>query len=70
MANLLHVSERTIRRWENAEATPSIYDIINICSEFHIPTEEFMASWLDINKNDNKKEIYIDDNVPESQTEK
>jgi len=70
MSNLLHVSERTIRRWENAEATPSIYDIINICDEFHIPLEEFMASWLDSYKSDNSKEVYNDRNASESQTEK
>ncbi len=40
MANLLGVSQRTVRRWENASAVPTIEDIINICNEFDVPLQQ------------------------------
>lgn len=44
MGSLLHVSGRTVRRWENAEVTPTMSDIINICNEFNISLDEFFAA--------------------------
>ncbi len=41
MADLLHVSYRTLRRWESGEATPSMEDIVNYCNFFSISLEEF-----------------------------
>ena len=32
MAVLLGVSPRTVRRWENASAVPTMDDVINICN--------------------------------------
>ncbi|MBQ3375452.1 MAG: helix-turn-helix transcriptional regulator [Erysipelotrichaceae bacterium] len=40
MGDLLYVSGRTVRRWENGEITPTMEDIINICNEFNISLEE------------------------------
>ena len=39
MGDLLYVSGRTVRRWENGEITPTMEDIINICNEFTISLE-------------------------------
>jgi len=36
MGNILHVSGRTVRRWERGEQTPTIDDVINLCNEFGI----------------------------------
>ena len=36
MGNILHVSGRTVRRWERGEQTPTIDDVINLCNEFDI----------------------------------
>ncbi len=44
MGALLHVSGRTVRRWENAEVTPMMDDIINICNEFNITLDEFFSA--------------------------
>lgn len=51
MGNLLFVSGRTVRRWENAEATPTVNDIINICSKFDITLEAFFAAIENQNSN-------------------
>ncbi len=53
MGNLLHVSGRTIRRWENAEVTPTIDDIFNICKEFNISIENFLT-YIDANEHINE----------------
>ncbi len=41
MGELLHVSERTIRRWEKGELVPTMDDVLSICKEFDISLEEF-----------------------------
>lgn len=58
MGALLHVSGRTVRRWENAEVTPMMDDIINICNEFNITLDEFFSA----EKNTAASEIKTENN--------
>ena len=46
MAVLLGVSPRTVRRWENASAVPTMDDVINICNEFGLTVEQVFAGSL------------------------
>ena len=50
MAETLHVSYRTFRRWESGESTPSMGDIANCCNYFNISLEEFFKGEISIAK--------------------
>ena len=55
MGNILHVSGRTVRRWERGEQTPTIDDVINLCNEFDISFDRiFEEKTDDSQKADNK----------------
>lgn len=55
MGDLLHVSGRTVRRWENGEITPTMEDIINICNEFNISLEEMFEGERNIDHEVDRK---------------
>lgn len=50
MAELLGVSERTLRRWENGESLPTLEDAVNICNYFDISIEEFFQGQISVKK--------------------
>ncbi|MBE6125288.1 MAG: helix-turn-helix transcriptional regulator [Erysipelotrichaceae bacterium] len=54
MGNILHVSGRTVRRWERGEQTPTIDDVINLCNEFGISFDEIFNEKTDGSLNDDK----------------
>jgi transcriptional regulator with XRE-family HTH domain len=49
MGELLHVSGRTVRRWEKGELMPTMDDVINICKEFNISLDEVFKGEMDQN---------------------
>ena len=66
MGDRLHVSGRTIRRWENAEVTPTMDDIMNICNIFNLSLEEiFNTDHNDSNESDDSSatSVVTDENI-------
>ena len=63
MGELLHVSGRTIRRWEKGEIIPTMDDIINICNEFDISLEEVFEGEIQIDKEVNRKLSKVDTSI-------
>ena len=63
MGNILHVSGRTVRRWERGEQTPTIDDVINLCNEFDIPFDEIFNEKTDDIRDGDKRVRQINTNV-------
>ena len=63
MGELLHVSGRTIRRWEKGEIIPTMDDIINICNEFDISLEEVFEGEIQIDKEVSRKLSKVDTSI-------
>lgn len=42
LAELVHRSEAAISRWETGKATPSAYDIVNLCAALDAPPDVFI----------------------------
>ena len=59
MGEILHVSGRTVRRWERGEQTPTMDDIINICNEFNLSLEELFDGTINHNREVDKKILQI-----------
>lgn len=55
MGELLHVSGRTIRRWEKGEILPTMEDVIIICNEFNISLEEIYEGEINLEREVNRK---------------
>jgi transcriptional regulator with XRE-family HTH domain len=55
MGELLHVSGRTVRRWEKGEILPTMEDVINISNEFNISLEEIYEGEINIDREVNRK---------------
>ena len=65
MADLLGVSERTIRRWENKVTVPTMDDIVNICNEFRLSLEEVFEGELSIDKEIDRKMSMVNKSINE-----
>ena len=55
MGELLGVSGRTVKRWENGESIPSMDDIIHICNEFGVSLKEIFEGEISIDKEVDRK---------------
>ncbi|MBR0475158.1 MAG: helix-turn-helix transcriptional regulator [Erysipelotrichaceae bacterium] len=55
MGELLGVSGRTVKRWENGESIPSMEDIIHICNEFGVSLKEIFEGEISIDKEVDRK---------------
>ena len=51
LGDKVHVSGRTVRRWENGTASPSVDDIINICNAFNLSLDNLFRSEQNNNPN-------------------
>ena len=60
MGELLGVSGKTIRRWENGESLPSMADVVHICNEFNISLEEVYEGQVNIDREVDRKLSKVD----------
>ena len=63
MGELLHVSGRTVRRWEKGEILPTMEDVVNISNEFNISLEEIYNGEINIDREVNRKLSQMGSNI-------
>ncbi len=63
MGELLHVSGRTIRRWEKGEMLPTMEDVISISNEFNISLEEIYEGEINLEREVNRKLSHVDSSI-------
>ena len=63
MGELLHVSGRTVRRWEKGDILPTMEDVINICNEFNLSLEEIYEGEISIDREVGRKLSRVDSNI-------
>ncbi len=63
MGELLHVSGRTVRRWEKGEILPTMEDVISISNEFNISLEEIYEGEISLDREVNRKLSRVDSSI-------
>lgn len=60
LADLLHVSTRTLRHWEKGESLPSMQDVVNLCNIFDVTLLEVFEGKT--NKERFEKPVFVEVN--------